>query len=258
MMQPSRNSVLQQLASIVSHSQLDHPTRVAVDGITASGKSTLARELSRIVMKLGRPVVHLTMDGYHNPREHRYRKGRLSAAGYYEDAYDFEALARRVLLPLGPGGDRRYRERMIDLASDQPADEPAVEAPQDAVLIIDGTFLQKPEIRDLWDHRIFVNTSFDVALRRGCARDAELLGGEAEARKLFEARYHAAGRIYLDSVRPITTATVILDNDNPDYPSLRLNHDVTGAAATALGHEAQRACFPKDTESRLPERDHPR
>jgi hypothetical protein len=51
----------------------------------------------------------------------------LSATGYYEDAYDFAAFAQHVLIPLGAGGNRRYRVRIIDLASDEPRDEPLVE-----------------------------------------------------------------------------------------------------------------------------------
>ena len=38
------------------------PLRVAVDGITAAGKSTLASELAQLVGKRGRPAVHLSAD----------------------------------------------------------------------------------------------------------------------------------------------------------------------------------------------------
>jgi hypothetical protein len=41
-------------------------------------------ELTDAVQALGRPTIHLTLDGYHHPRDHRYQKGKLSAEGYYE------------------------------------------------------------------------------------------------------------------------------------------------------------------------------
>jgi uridine kinase len=85
-----RQETVKELARFIAGENLGHPTRVAVDGVTASGKSTLARELAAAVESTGRPVIHLTMDGFHHPRERRWRQGRTSAAGYYEDAYDFE------------------------------------------------------------------------------------------------------------------------------------------------------------------------
>jgi uridine kinase len=209
------------IAAVVCRADLGHPTRVAIDGVTASGKSTLAREVCDAVAAHGRPVVHLTMDGFHHPREHRYRKGRMSARGYYDDAYDFTAFAAHVLIPLGPGGDRRYRERIIDLPSDERRDEPLVEAPADAVVVVDGSFLQRPELVMHWDHRIYVSTHLDVARSRGISRDAELLGGRSQAEDIYNRRYHAAARLYLESVRPAECATLIVDNDELASPRLR-------------------------------------
>jgi len=95
-------------------------------------------------------------------------------------------------------------------------------APVDSVLIVDGSFLQRPEILGHWDHRIFVNTSFEVALARGVARDALLLGGEAAAKTAYEARYHAAARLYINAVHPAESATVVVDNDNLANPRLHI------------------------------------
>jgi uridine kinase len=162
------------------------------------------------------------MDGFHRPRARRYKQGRHSALGYYEDAYDFASLAHHVLVPLGPGGDFRNRRAVIDLASDTPVDEPAVQLQQSAVLIVDGTFLQKPEIADLWDTTIFVHTSLDVARRRGVTRDAEALGGTEKADTAFTVRYHAASQMYLDEARPAKHASLVFDNDDLDHPSVRM------------------------------------
>jgi uridine kinase len=220
-MSPSRNLSIERLAACVCALHLAHPVRVAVDGTTASGKSTLARELTEAVAAIGRQVIHLSMDGYHYPRQHRWKRGPLSAEGYYEDAYDFEAFVKNVLTPLGPKGDRRFRERIIDLATDLAINEPAVVAPVDAVLIVDGSFLQRTELIDHWDYRIFVNTSFDVALARGLARDSEALGGMEAARTAYQSRYHAAAQLYILDRHPADTASVIVDNDDLDAPGLR-------------------------------------
>jgi uridine kinase len=217
----SRTETIKRLAAVICDLKTGHPTRVAVDGTTASGKSTLARELTDAVAAKGRRVIHLSMDGYHHPRQHRWQKGPLSAEGYYVDAYDFPAFVANVLVPLGPRGDRRFRERIIDLATDQAINEPAVVAPAGAVLIVDGSFLQRMELTDHWDYRIFVNARFDVALARGLARDSEALGGVEAARTAYQSRYHAAAHLYIADRHPADTASVIVDNDDLDAPSLR-------------------------------------
>ena len=157
------------------------------------------------------------MDGFHHPRARRHRQGRESAIGYYEDAYDFAALARELLEPLGPAGSRRYRTSVIDLGTDTATAAPMRAAPEDAVLVVDGTFLQRPEICDLWDERVWVDTPLEVARRRGVERDGDALGGPEAAERLFAKRYHAAAQIYIDAVAPAERATVVFGNEHPEH-----------------------------------------
>jgi uridine kinase len=215
-----RSAVLGDLADALIEARDGHPLRVAVDGITASGKTTLADELAAALAGRGIAVIRIRMDDFHHRRAHRYRQGKDSARGYYEDAYDFDALEQWVLAPLGPNGDLRFSRRVIDLASDTPIDEPAEQAARDSILIADGSFMQRRH-RSSWDVVIYVDTSFDEALRRGIARDAEQFGGEAEARRKYADRYHAAARRYLDEVCPERAADFVLDNDDVSAPRLR-------------------------------------
>lgn len=198
-----------------------HPLRVAIDGVTASGKSTCAQWLVNAIAAQGRPVLHVTMDGFHHRRAHRYRQGRASALGYYQDAYDFEAVCTHVLIPLGQDGSGAIRRRSIDLATDEPVDEPLEPAPADAIVVVDGTFLHRPPLPDYWDYTVFVDTPMDVARARGVARDADALGGTEAAGRAFDQRYHAACRIYLDEVDPRERATRVL----PGIDSLLSRND---------------------------------
>ena len=221
-MSEQRRLVLGRVADeIVSRAEPGRPTRVAVDGITAAGKTTFADDLAAVLRGNAAPVLRVTMDGFHNPRAVRHRQGRASAAGYYEDAYDFAGLRSALLDPLGPGGDRRYRTAVWDLHEDRPAAADPGVAPDDLVLVVDGSFLQKPEVRDGWDVVVHLRCPFDAAERRGVARDADALGGEAAARDLFRRRYHAAQRRYLDEVDPESRADIVVDHRDPQRPTLR-------------------------------------
>lgn len=194
-------------------------TRVCVDGITASGKTTLADELGTAIAARGRPAVRISMDGFHHPRAHRYRQGRGSADGYYEDAYDLDALRALVLEPLGRG-EARVSTAIIDLAADTPLTGAWVEVPPGGVLIVDGTFLERDEVVDHWDLRILLAPAFEVARERGAARDAALLGGIDAARAAFDDRYHAACRRYLAEVDPEARCDVLVDNAEPANPAI--------------------------------------
>lgn len=89
--------------------------RVAVDGVDGVGKTTFADELAGV---MERPVLRISVDDFHHVRAIRYRRGR-TAEGFWLDAFNYERLRKDVLEPLAPGGERRYRPRAHDLATDQ-------------------------------------------------------------------------------------------------------------------------------------------
>lgn len=67
------------------------PIRVAINGIEGTGKTVFATKLTEFLVARGRAALHVSIDGFHNQREHRYRQGRDSAKGYYEDSYNEQA-----------------------------------------------------------------------------------------------------------------------------------------------------------------------
>jgi ABC-type glutathione transport system ATPase component len=130
----ARVKVLDEVARVVCAREASHPIRVGIDGICGAGKTTFATELAERIEARGRPAIHINSDDFHNVREVRYRQGRESARGYYEDAYDFESVRSLVMTPLGPGGSREYAVRVHDLKTNSVRREWAT-APGDAVVI---------------------------------------------------------------------------------------------------------------------------
>ncbi|HKV57656.1 MAG TPA: hypothetical protein VJO32_05220 [Ktedonobacteraceae bacterium] len=61
----TREIVLSQLADAIVSLQRSHPLRVAIDGIDASGKTTLADQLMPVIEQRGRPVIRASIDGFH-------------------------------------------------------------------------------------------------------------------------------------------------------------------------------------------------
>jgi uridine kinase len=216
-----RDAVLARLADMIAAMRLPHVVRVAIDGVDAAGKTTLADELRPLVEVRGLPVVRATTDGFHRPRAERYRRGPTSPEGYYLDSFDYAALRRELLEPLGPGGIGLYRSRVFDLHADEPVNDPPVRAPENGVLLLDGIFLFRPELNDLWDFRVFVEVDADEALRRALVRDEDLFGSPDEALRRYRNRYVPGQRLYLDEVDPAAIADVVFLNTDFASPSLR-------------------------------------
>jgi uridine kinase len=216
----TREELIERLAEHMAAIERAHPVRVAIDGIDAAGKTTLADELVEPLEARGRPVIRASIDGFHRPRAERYRRGADSPRGYYEDSFDYAALREALLLSLGPGGSRRYRRAMFDYRADMPAALPEDEAPKDAVLLFDGVFLLRPELDGLWDCRIFVEVPFAVALRRAMSRDVALFGSAEVARGRYERRYIPGQRLYFAAAQPRERADVVIENSDPDRPEI--------------------------------------
>jgi uridine kinase len=217
---PGRAALLERLAALIDAVERPHPVRVAIDGPDAAGKTTLADELAGLLRRGGRAVVRASIDGFHRPREERYRRGPDSPLGYYADSFDYDALRRCLLEPLGPGGTLGYRTAVFDVRTDSP--QPATEAvaPRDAVLLLDGIFLLRPELFESWDLRIFVSVGFEEVLRRALERDAAHLGSRTEAERRYRSRYIPGQQLYYAAARPAETADLVVYNDDPARPAL--------------------------------------
>lgn len=191
------------------------PLRVAVNGMEGAGKTVFAAAFTDYLHQHGQAALHVSIDGFHHPKAHRYRQGRDSAQGYYEDSYNEEAFVDKVLLA-SQGEEPCIVSAVHDLETDEPVQAQPVALDSRTVLVTDGAYLFKPACLKHWDLKIYLKTSFETALERGVRRDAELLGGEAVARQKYQDRYHAASRMYLEQIQPETLADFILDNTGFD------------------------------------------
>jgi uridine kinase len=201
---------------------ITHPLRVAVDGPPAAGKTTLADELGDALRSEGRYVIRASVEGFLYPRAHRYRRGEMSAEGCYHDNFDYDALRRVLLDPLGPGGDRDFQRAVYDRETDCAVTEPISAAPVDAVLIFEGVFLMRPELIERWDLRIVVSAAFEETVARARIRDAALYGTPVDVERRFRTRYLPSQQFYVDTVRPIDHADILVRNDEPPRPAWKV------------------------------------
>ncbi len=210
--EPPSRQALEELAHFLAATPCVHPLRVAIDGRSAAGKTTLADALVMPIERLGRPAIRIQIDDFHRPAaQRRQRHALLPWQRYFLDSYDHPAI-RATLLPLGPGGDRRYRRAHFDSYRDVPFAEPLREAPANAVILVDGVFLLRPELADLWDVRVFVMIAADDSRQRGPLRDQVWVGSVEAAAQQYHTTYIPAEDHYIATIQPHACADVIIDN----------------------------------------------
>lgn len=224
-MKMERDNAIANLSEIINGIQLTHPVRIGLDGVDASGKTQLADEIAEVLKCLGRDIIRVSIDRFHNPRKIRYRQGRLSADGYYEDSFNFKAIISKVLEPLGPGGKLIFYPESFDFISDSVVRSSACQAKDNSILLFDGVFLHHPQIVDYWDFTVFVDCSFDVAIKRAIARDLHLLETADQINEMYKLKYIPGQKIYLESESPMDRANIVFHNSDLDFPEMEIRHD---------------------------------
>ncbi|WP_134122294.1 hypothetical protein [Kribbella kalugense] len=211
-----RARVLGEVAAEVLSARREHPVRVALDGCSAAGKTTLANELAGVLRwHTAREVIRAELDYFKRAPELRTTYPIESSESYYYEVYDYDAIRERLLKPLGPGGDRRYVNGLRDTSARTQLAVPPRTAAPDAILIADGTFLQRPELNNYWDLRIYVHVTFETVLRRGAVRDAAWMDSREAAAHRYRTRYIPGERLYINQIHPADRAQLVLNNEDP-------------------------------------------
>lgn len=201
---------------------------VAVDGIGASGKSTFGAALAAHASP--RPVVLLHVDDYVNPAHVRHARGRFSAEGFWLDTYDYHALISSALRPLGRDGSGRYRPTLLDPADGAGVTAELVQADDDALVVVEGTFLHRDELARFWDCSVFLDVSFQEANRRMAERG----GLDTALLPALLRRYNGAQDLYFACARPWERASVVVDNTDVAAPAV-IDPEETYAARRTRG-----------------------
>lgn len=212
-----RYAVVRDLAERIVALRRGERVAVAVDGVDGAGKTVLADELAEVIGALdgARSVVRVSVDGFHRPRAARVARGR-GPESFYEDSYDYAAFRRVVIEPFRRG--EPVTPAVNDVDADRAVRPDPVPVGADTVLLVDGIFLQRPELADVWDAAVWVEVPFSVSVPRGNARFGD--GHDADPEAPENQRYVGGQRLYLAAVEPRSRATWVLDNTDLDRPVL--------------------------------------
>jgi uridine kinase len=205
----SRSEVIAALADEILHNYGKGRAIVAVDGLDGAGKTVFADALAAQLGIGHRAVFRASIDDFHQSRARRYARGKESPEGFYRDSYDYPTFKRVLTEPFRTGWIGSFNLKAFDLKRDLPFPPVWSSGPRDALLIVDGIFLNRPELRGIWNFSIWLEVDPEVAAERMLERDGSPVNPE---------RYSGGQAIYLAESGPREAATAIIDNNDFDHP----------------------------------------
>lgn len=201
---PLKKDQIEALAKEILHNYGRGRAIVAIDGGSDAGTRQFADDLAATVRILGHEAFRASIDDFQRPRRIRERNGRFSASARYEDGYDYSLLQRVLLDPFRATSGTGFVLAAFDEERDAPFQSKWTTATPDALLIIDGVFLNRAEISGFWNYSVWLETP---------ARDEPAAEASEDAR-----RDAAADALYVEAANPRGKAMAIIDNSDPDHP----------------------------------------
>lgn len=212
----NQSELLKTIASEILNLPPARTQLVAIDGVDGAGKTVFADNIAPLIRNGGRPVIRSSVDGFHNPRDVRYRLGKGSPEGFFKDSYNYSALKEVLLKPLSTEENGVYIAAIFDVDKNEPlASERKIAEPA-SVLIFDGIFLHRDELKDFWNYSIFLDVDFENSIPRGAQRGS----GSPDVAAESNVRYIEGQKLYLSQCCPQKRASIVIDYNNINKPHI--------------------------------------
>ncbi|WP_342505781.1 uridine kinase [Sporosarcina sp. FSL K6-2383] len=176
---------------------------IGIDGLGGSGKTTYALDLQCQLKDA--IVIHL--DDFIHTRAIRYNDQFEEWYCYYYVQWRYDYLIEKLLEPVCSG---LAVYDTIELY-DKPADsyrKQTFDIPIGTTVIVEGIFLQRPELRAYFDKVIYLETDREMRMARALDRDG-YIGGSEDIIRHYEQRYFPAEDMYVEQCNPLVLADAV-------------------------------------------------
>ncbi|MCS7464102.1 kinase [Paenibacillus doosanensis] len=187
---------------VVSHMREGERLILGIDGLSRSGKTTLACGLEQELRQSGIATCVLHMDDYIVERAKRYNTDCEPWEEYYRLQWDVIGLEERLFRRLKGTGILELMRYDAEKDSHEIQRAAVSEA---CVVIIEGVFLQRKEWRKYLDVVAYVDSSRTTRF----LRESEITRRKKD---VFVNRYWKAEDYYITTVAPARLAELVLHN----------------------------------------------
>lgn len=184
----------------------DRTLIVGIDGLGGAGKSTVSEKLHRLLSKENYNITLIHIDDFIHPRAIRYNKNYAEWECYYNLQWRYDYLVNEVVNPIKCGTDFKAKVELYDKDNDTYFYS-ETNIPVGSIVIIEGVFLQRQELKVLFDYMIYIDVSEETRLNRVLERD-RYIGDKQQIKAKYDNRYFPAEHHYIEIYSP---------NKNVDY-----------------------------------------
>lgn len=181
---------------------------IGIDGLGGAGKTSYAQHLAD---QLQTPFV-FSIDDFIHPRAIRYSKRVDEWKSYYIDQWRYDELIEKLLKPL-QNGDAVQTIIELYVKEKDGYREVNYSIPRHSIVIVEGVFLQREELKPFWDYVVYIEVPEHIRLARVLKRDT-YIGNREQIEKKYENRYFPAERFYIEKIEPAIQANKIFTHKN--------------------------------------------
>ncbi|MEY8416270.1 hypothetical protein [Tissierella praeacuta] len=183
---------------------------VGIDGLGGAGKSAITELLKTQLQNSNYYPVVLHIDDFIYPRYIRYDEFKEEWYCYYNIQWRYDYLIKEILLPVREGIEIDKQVELYEKENDLYILE-QIKIPQGSILLIEGIFLQRKEIKEYFDYMVYIELPKDIRLSRVINRDT-YIGDDKDIKLKYERRYFPAEDKYIKDYCPAENADFVLEN----------------------------------------------
>lgn len=177
---------------------------LGIDGLGGAGKTTFTQSMEEDLRNKGVNVSVLHIDDFIHPKEVRYDNSRAEWECYYYLQWRYDYLISEILSPIHQGIPIDKEIEVYDKDNDRYINR-RLKIEHNSVAIIEGVFLQRPEVRSFLDYVIYLDAPKEDRLSRVLKRDT-YIGNELDILTKYRNRYFPAEDKYLEENAPAKNA----------------------------------------------------
>ncbi len=197
------------LDKIIKEYDLQKTLVIGIDGLGGTGKTTIANSLKLELSNKNYNSIILHIDDFIHPRNIRYNEAKEEWYCYYNIQWRYDYLIKEILMPIKEGIELDKQIEIYDKDNDIYILE-QINIPQGSILLLEGIFLQRKEIREYFDYIIYLDTPKEVRLNRVINRD-KYIGNWEDIKLKYERRYFPAENKYVEEYCPMANADLVLN-----------------------------------------------
>ena len=202
--------IVEKICETRRHVPAHRSVLVAISGIDGCGKGYITAKILDSLKTRKLNAVAINGDGWLNLPERRFNSHN-PAKHFYVNAFRFREMFTQLILPLRA---RRSITVEVDFVEETASNyrKHLYEFNDVDVILLEAIYLLQPDFISYYDFAVWIDCSFETALKRALARGQEGLPPQ-ETVKAYQTIYFPAQEIHFQRDNPRSLATAIINND---------------------------------------------